>query len=233
MWVGYFLFYRSADRILCTSKKMQTEFFQNFHIPISKLYLLPNPINEKLVRSKAINTMRDSGNGICYIAAGRLTYQKGFDRLLQWFSKVDDNKSKLRIFGKGELEEKLKRKTKELGIDNRVYFSGYNDNPGSWIAGSDVYLLSSRWEGMPNIALEALACGTPVIATAASGGISDVKAQSKPGSVIVVSTEREFIKAMNNIHSKPSKSLSKSLLPKNYKLNNVIDLFTLWIDEIN
>ena len=106
------------------------------------------------------------------------------------------------------------------------FFVGYIDKPWDMIAASDVFLLPSRWEGMPNAVLESLVCGTRVIATAESGGIQELSKSSKEGAIIVTSSEIEFCKEMEKI--KPGKviKLKDSLLPEMYYLDNALEVFS-------
>ena len=117
-------------------------------------------------------------------------------------------------------------------IQNRVKFIGFCDNPWQWYAGADVFLLSSRWEGMPNSVLESLTCGTPVIATEESGGIKEITEQKINNSVVIVSGEQQFVKAMNSVKIKNQNNQSDSLLPERYKRENVIHIIEGWLDEI-
>ena len=83
---------------------------------------------------------------------------------------------------------------------------------------------------MPNAALEALACGTSIIATAESGGIYEVSLEASDGSVIVANNGSQFIAAMKKVSV--SDLLKPSLLPEKYKLDNVIDKFAELIDKL-
>jgi len=220
MHIGYRWTYRTANKIFCTSQRMIDEFTHDFNLPISKLQLLPNLVNDKLIRLSLTSMPNYRNNVVNFIAMGRLTHQKGFDRLLQWFSKLENKKSILRILGNGPLEDDLKYLTKKLNLTERVFFCGYIDNPWEKIAASDVFLLPSRWEGMSNAALEALVCGTPVIATAESGGIAELSIYTKKSNVTVTSTTDEFIQEMEKVRSRNIKSPDSSLLPPIYSMEN-------------
>jgi len=228
---GYRWIYNYAERVLCTSEKMRNEFICSFNISRSKTYILPNPVDEDYIRSSFAGMKLKKNNNINFIAAGRLVYQKGFDRLLFWFSCVKDTKSNLIIFGDGPLKEELQKTSEDLGISNRVIFMSFSDDFWKWVAMADVFLLSSRWEGMPNVVLEALACGTPVISTAESGGILEISMNTYGSYVTVASTQEDFIEAMNNVRLNTSLSPSVSLLPNYYHLDNVISIIEEWLDS--
>jgi glycosyltransferase involved in cell wall biosynthesis len=231
MKFGYFFLYRFADRILCTSVRMKNEFIDNFHIPSGKIYILPNPVDDVLIRKAvSLNSISVNRKGVCFVASGRLVHQKGFDRLLHWFSKLKDKTSSLIILGNGPMEQELKSLATELSIDDRVVFTGFCDNPWKWYASADAFLLSSRWEGMSNAALEALACGTKVIATSDSGGISEVLDQACTGAVTVVATEALFQKKMDAVQeSRKQGVIGDSLLPELYRLKSVVDQMEKWL----
>jgi len=225
----YWLLYRKADRLICTSKRMRGEFISDFMVHDDLIEILPNPVDLQKIHKLFLPIKRFDKGGPCFIASGRLIYQKGFDRLLYWFNKLENKKSTLIILGEGDLKSILIKKVKMLNLKNRVKFVGFCDNPWQWYNGADVFLLSSRWEGMPNSVLESLACGTMVIATEESGGIKEI-VDDKVDSVIVAANPQEFIYSMNNVNIKNNKTLLKSLLPEKYKKENVVHVLESWLD---
>jgi glycosyltransferase involved in cell wall biosynthesis len=214
--------YRKADKLICSSFRMKEEFVSKFSVSDEIIEVIPNPIDVNKLRFSALPKERFDNGGVCYVASGRLTYQKGFERLLDWFNLLGNKKSTLVILGDGKLKEQLIIISESLGIQDRVKFLGFCNNPWKWYAGADVFLLPSYWEGMPNVALEALACGIPVIATAESGGINEVKNQAKSGALTVVKDEVDFIKAMNEAIPNNTSKLCNSLLPSSYELDSVL-----------
>lgn len=99
------------------------------------------------------------------VAVGRLSDQKGFDMLIDAFANVLKKRdAKLVIFGEGELREKLQGKIDQYGITQSVDLAGYTDNPIAEIKQADLFVLSSRFEGSPNVLVEAMSVGCKVIA---------------------------------------------------------------------
>jgi glycosyltransferase involved in cell wall biosynthesis len=222
--------YKNADKVFCTSLKMKNEFLNDFLISSSLISILPNPVDvEKiLVNSKSVKRF-DIG-GICYIASGRLKFQKGFDHLLKWFAEIEDSQATLVILGDGPLRDILREQTFSLDVQNRVKFLGFCDNPWEWYAGADVFLLSSRWEGLPNVVLESLAAGTPAIVTAKSGGVKEIFDQKINDNIIIAEDKKQFINAMKVTKIKNQNKQYSSLLPKKFEMNNVIKLLEGWLD---
>jgi glycosyltransferase involved in cell wall biosynthesis len=228
---GYKMYYRRADLVICSSERMSKELANNFGVPIKKLRILPNPVDEKSIRKHAVNECLCEGKGVRFVAAGRLIEQKGFDRLLEIFAELRDPVAQLIIVGDGPKAGELARQARQLGIEGQVKFTGFVDNPWVYFAASDAFLLPSRWEGMPNAALEALALGVPVIATPESGGVAELSAASRPGAVTVAVVGRPFVQAMRQVVSNQLRGLRPSLLPSKYELESAISTFECWLDQ--
>ena len=105
------------------------------------------------------------------IYVGRLTYQKDPQRLMRLCARLKESKPDLKaaVVGTGELEEETKALCAQLGLQENVQFLGFQSNPIKMIADSKALVLTSRWEGTPMCALEALALGTPVVSTPSDG----------------------------------------------------------------
>lgn len=102
-------------------------------------------------------------------AVGSLEYQKGFDVLLSAFAYLLDPTLHLIILGEGALRVQLKNQCLALGIEQRVHMPGFVKRPSDVISQAELFVLSSRWEGFPNVLLEALSTGTPVVAADCDG----------------------------------------------------------------
>ena len=105
------------------------------------------------------------------IYLGRLTYQKDPQRLMRLCARLKERKPDLKvaIVGAGELEEEVKALCAQLGLQDNVQFLGFQSNPIKMVSDSKAMILTSRWEGTPMCALEAMALGTPVVSTPSDG----------------------------------------------------------------
>jgi glycosyltransferase involved in cell wall biosynthesis len=221
--VAYRLLYRRAEMVLCSSERMAAEFATRFSVAPEKLHILPNPVDEAAIRANASPPIRAPGEGPRFVAAGRLTRQKGFDRLIEWLAELPD--AHLTLLGAGSDEAALRAAASRSGLESRVNFTGHVANPWAYMAGADALVVPSRWEGLPNVSLEALSCGTPVIATTESGGIAEIAHAAPPGAVTVTAAGAPFVAAMRAVTPSPRERLRPSLLPPAYRLDDVAARF--------
>jgi glycosyltransferase involved in cell wall biosynthesis len=233
MWLAYRVIYRYADRLLVTSQRMRKEFIAEFRLSPRMIHVSTNPIDENEILQASVKPDDVASSALRYIACGRLTYQKGFDRLLEWFAELDIPNATLTIVGDGEKFEELKRLSSSLAIADRVTFTGFMSEPWEKFMSADVLLLPSRWEGMPNVALEALVCGVPVIATPESGGIAELADISELGAVKVVQAGRPFLDAMRNVIPRDRTKSFESMLPPQYRCEFVVERLLSWLNEID
>ena len=105
------------------------------------------------------------------LAMGRLTKQKGFDLLLRAFAKISPNCPDwiVQIWGYGPLQESLEKLRDELNLKDKVQFPGLTKKPYDIMTNADIFVMSSRWEGLPMVLGEAMACGMPVICFSCHG----------------------------------------------------------------
>ncbi len=222
--LAYRYLYRHASRVVCPATYLAEELVTEYGIARDRITVLPNPVDEVSLRAAAVPSRRVPGDGPRFIAIGRLTEQKGYDRLLEDFARLPPG-AQLTIFGEGELQAALERQIERLGLKRQVALAGFEPQPAPWLAGADALLLSSRWEGLPNVALEALACGVRVIATPEAGGIGEIAECAELGAVTIVSSGSAFVSAMMGVTPQPDNALRTSLLPETYRLHRVADAF--------
>jgi glycosyltransferase involved in cell wall biosynthesis len=165
----------SADRIVCVSQGV-AEFCRRRGFAADKLVVIPNGIELSAWSNATATDLQALGVGPgrqALLFIGRLDKQKGLDRLFQelptLFRELPDHD--LLVIGEGPLKPALSRYVRRHKIETRVHFAGWQDNVPAIMAAADVLVLPSRWEGMPNVILEAMAAGKPVIATQAQGTV--------------------------------------------------------------
>lgn len=168
-----------SDRLVCVDDKVRHAFRENYCFPIRKLGIVRNGADLKRFLSL---TRRAPGNTLTFGSIGRLEPVKGYSTLLRAFAVLhrEDSRVRLRLLGDGTLRTDLQALAKNLSISNAVSFEGFSLDTPSFLAGIDIYVLSSLSEGLPLTLLEAMAAGLPIVATAV-GGVPELIERSKCG----------------------------------------------------
>lgn len=175
------LLYRRTQRYIAVSEAIRSDMNRSFGIPGDKMVTIYNGVDLDLLARLAAEpapegSLRLSASAGCTIVtSGRLTKQKGHALLLQAFSRVRrEAPCRLVILGEGELRGELEQLAAQLGIAGEVLFAGWQQNPFRLLAGADLFVLCSEYEGFPNALLEAMALGLPVISTDCPTGPSEL-----------------------------------------------------------
>ena len=153
-----------------------------------RVVVIPNAVALPLPQGEPRIAVRDvvaPGRRIL-LAAGRLTGQKGFDRLLDGFAQVAPRHPdwRLVVLGKGALRGALQAQAERLGVGGLVHFPGHAGNAAEWYRAADAFVLSSRYEGFPNVLLEAMAHGCAVIGTDCNTGPRDIIRDGEDGLLV-------------------------------------------------
>ncbi|HEV7123721.1 MAG TPA: glycosyltransferase [Rhodanobacter sp.] len=159
--------YRRADMVVVVSSGVAQDL-RSLGIPNDQIRVIHNPVDPERLRYLAgAGPVLPNLDGAPYvIALGRLTEAKDHPTLLRAYAASKLRQShRLVIVGEGEERANLERVIHELGIAERVLLAGPLDNPFRMLAGAALLVLPSRWEGYPNVLLEALALNVPVVAT--------------------------------------------------------------------
>jgi glycosyltransferase involved in cell wall biosynthesis len=173
--------YPRADRVICQSPAMAKDLTQELEIAEARLAVLPNPVDVDGIRNAAGEYLWN-GPGPHLLAVGRLSREKGFDVLLRALLAVRERfpHADLTIAGAGPEERALKAQCRKLGLEAAVRFAGYIERPSAYFPGATAFVLSSRYEGLPNALLEAAAGRLPIVASPASEGVVDLL-RGQPG----------------------------------------------------
>lgn len=175
-WLILFkIFYKRLDLIVCQSNSMMKDLHQNFGVPINKILVINNPVDTLLVNKKSNENIdiffnKEELNLICL---ARLSHEKGLDILIEAVALLPNLPIRLRIVGCGPLEQELKLHAQKYNVHRQIDFLGFLENPYPLLKASDFFILSSRFEGFPNVILESMVCGTMVISMPSAGGLRD------------------------------------------------------------
>lgn len=172
-------FYPLADGIIAVSKAVAEDLSQTAKISIDHIKVIYNPVITPLLRKKAKVPLKhpwfvDNAPPVI-LAVGSLTMQKDFKSLIEAFAYVRrTHAARLLILGEGEERRELETLVKKRNLQNAVMLPGFVPNPYPYMISSSVFVLPSRWEGLPGVLIEALFCGIPIVATDCPGGTREI-----------------------------------------------------------
>jgi glycosyltransferase involved in cell wall biosynthesis len=183
--------YPTADAIIAVSEGVREDIVNALQLPTEKTVAILNPVDLQHIRMRAAEALpEDSGlqDGCRFVlAAGKLEPQKDYITLVRAFAMARNRRdTRLVILGEGSLGGKLRTLAEELGISDLVLLPGFVANPYAYMRRATVFVLSSAWEGCPNVLLEALACGCPIVSTDCPSGPKEILANGKYGALVPV-----------------------------------------------
>lgn len=146
----------------------------------AKAIVIPNPIAAAHLREQA------GGDTANFVAVGRLVEQKGFDLLIEAFARIAEKLPQWRlvIWGEGDGRPALERQVETLGLQDRIALPGLSGSARGWIDDADIFVLSSRYEGFPNVLGEAMAAGIPPIAFDCPFGPAEIIVDGQDGLIV-------------------------------------------------
>lgn len=178
--IDRFLF-NFTDRIVCNSEEIKKIYLERLKGNENKFVVIYNGLEIERYEGLFENEEIKKGFGIkeekIVITGGRLSFEKNLETFLFAAKKVKDRYERVKflIIGEGREKDKLLKMTKELNLENDVIFTGYREDLPELIKISEIVVLTSLWEGMPNLILEGMICKKPVICTKFGGAKEIIK----------------------------------------------------------
>lgn len=169
--------YRRADLVICQSDHMRETLIREFNLPRNKVARIYNPVDIASIAKSATQVPSPfPDGGLNLVAAGRLSHEKGFDLLLRAMPRVREVFPGViaTLVGEGPEFSALQTLCRELNLESCVKFVGAQRNPYPFLKHADLVVLPSRTEAFPNVVLEAIALGTPVVAANCCGALSEI-----------------------------------------------------------
>ncbi|WP_267402835.1 MULTISPECIES: glycosyltransferase [unclassified Chryseobacterium] len=224
----FYNFYNNYQRIIAQSDDMRKDLIDNFNIKQGKIVKINNPVDFDFIDAKlAVSTKPESFkyNYKNVVAIGNLSARKGFDNLLKVFSRLKNENIILHILGDGHDREILHQMKDFLGL-KQVIFHGRQENPYQFLKYADLFILSSRYEGFPNVLLEAGACGTYSLANNCPGGINEIIQDNTNGEIADIENHEDFSrKILQILHRDHDKDAIKNSIRSRFSKNIILDKY--------
>lgn len=181
--------YPQADRMIAISQGVKTDMVRHLGMPPERIQVVHNPLvtpgMEVRARQLTGHPWLDAATVPVILSAGRLTPSKGFPVLMRAFAALRRQREcRLIILGEGPERRTLERLASDLGITDDVLLPGYQRDPIPWMAHAAVFALASRYEGLGNVLVEAMAVGTPVVSTDCPGGPAEILENGRYGPLV-------------------------------------------------
>lgn len=193
--------YPWADAIVSVSNGVADDLTAFAGIPRERITTIYNPVLIPDLRTKARapfdHAWFQPGAPPVVLGVGRLIPQKDFPTLLRAFARVlVQRQARLVILGEGRLRAELAILASTLGITADVALPGFVENPYAYMARAAVFALSSSYEGLPNVVIEALACGCPVVSTDCPSGPAEILDGGRYGRLVPIGNDIELARAI-------------------------------------
>ncbi|GAB0157055.1 N-acetylgalactosamine-N,N'-diacetylbacillosaminyl -diphospho-undecaprenol 4-alpha-N-acetylgalactosaminyltransferase [Chryseobacterium sp. Alg-005] len=224
----FYSFYNNYQKIIAQSDDMMNDLMKNFNVKSDKIIKINNPVDFDFIDQKLTISQKPESFKYNYknvVAIGNLSSRKGFDNLLKVFSRLKNENILLHILGDGKDREILHQMKEFLGL-KKVFFHGRQENPYQFLKYADLFILSSRYEGFPNVLLEAGACGTYSLANNCPGGITEIIQNRINGEISDIENHEDFSqRIMSILHQSYDKEAIRSSIKTRFSKNIILDKY--------
>lgn len=200
--------YPAADGVVAVSKGIANDLKQLGTLDERNVRVIYNPANIAVIRRMSMQPLAHEwfrkGAPPVILAIGRLAEQKDFPMLIRAFALLRRNRSaRLVILGEGRLGESLQRLAESLGVADDFLLAGFVENPYQYMQCSSLVAVSSKWEGMINVLIEALTVGTPVVSTDCHSGPAEILEGGRFGRLVPLGDTDAFAAALEETLDDP------------------------------
>ena len=200
--------YRMSQGIIAVSEGVAEELSAMDHTLSEKVQVIPTPVISEEVLAQAEEPVDHPWfahkEKPVVLSAGRLEGHKGFSVLLKAFKRMRARvDARLVVLGDGSRRHQLLQEVERLGLGRDVAFLGFKRNPFAFMKRADLFVLASEYEGLPNVIVQAMALGAPIVSTDCKTGPSEILCNGKYGRLVPVGDEVALAQAMQETLQEP------------------------------
>jgi glycosyltransferase involved in cell wall biosynthesis len=201
--------YPLADAVIAPSDGVGEDLIRHAAVAREQLHVIPNPIVNERLHALATAPLEDpwmhDRSVPVILGAGSLDPRKDFATLIRAFADLRTRRrARLVILGRGRERDRLLELARELGVADDVKLPGFEPNPYRWMARASVFALTSRREGSGAVLVEAMACGTPVVATDCPSGPGEILDSGRYGELVSVGDSEAVAAALRRSLDDPT-----------------------------
>jgi glycosyltransferase involved in cell wall biosynthesis len=224
----YKKFYKRFDVIIAQSEDMYLDLIKNYNVLEENLIKINNPVDTATILSNAKEPKLYEKGTKNIVCVGHLSYQKGYDFLVSSLLNLEDHHWKCHVIGRdaGEMENIQKILEENPHLKEKIILHGFQSNPFNFLKNADLFVLSSRFEGFPNVMIEAGTYGLPIVAFDNPGGMAEILNDERLG-ILAKSNDTEDLSKC--IHQALSNTYDKTYISQTYikrfGLNTIIQKY--------
>lgn len=225
--------YRRADAIVAQTRASAEDLAGVIGLPAEQIDVIGNPAPDKAPLSDTAPHPWFDGGDPVILGIGRLEKQKNFALLLEAFTRVKGPpRPRLLILGEGSQKAELVALAETLGVADRVAFTGQVADVHDYLARAALFVQSSNFEGFPNALLEALAAGTPVVATDCLTGPRELLDEGRLGELVPVGDADAMATAITRTLAHPGSSRQRKSRAADFTLDSVTERFERLLKDV-
>lgn len=201
--------YPEAAAVIAVSRRVEDELVDPIGLDRTQIFTLHNPVVDDHLRDGAREELRhpwfNEGEPPVILGVGRLAPQKDFATLIRAFARLRESRqARLLILGEGSERPALQQLATELGVQDDMDLVGFVTNPFPYMVRASVMVLSSEYEGLPGVLIQAMACGCPVISTDCPGGSAEILENGHLGALVKVRDDEGMARAIGSELDRPT-----------------------------
>jgi glycosyltransferase involved in cell wall biosynthesis len=212
------LTYRFADEVTAVSEGVRNELIGLLRLAPSRVRVVYNPVVTPDILALAAEPAGHPwfNDGVpVVLGAGRFVPQKDFATLIRAFAKVREHRpARLVLLGEGPLRRQLEQLADQLDLRDSVWMPGFDKNPFRYMSRCSVFVLSSRFEGLPGVLIQAMACGCPVVSTDCPAGPAEIIASGVSGFLVPVGDVAALADRIAHILDHPGEAQQMGVLAR-------------------
>lgn len=223
--------YHRGDRVVAVSQGAADDLLASVGLPQGRVEVLANPVAVNDIARRAQEPLEHPwfapGEPPVLLGVGRLNRQKDFPNLLRAFARVLRRRdARLMILGEGQDRDALQKLADDLGVADRLAMPGFVDNPFAYMRRAAVFVLSSRWEGLPGALVEAMACGCPVVSTDCPSGPQEILEGGRYGPLVPVDDDEALAGAiLATLERPPQREALAASVAQRYSAERIADRY--------
>ena len=232
-WIKYIFrnlfikFYDKSDHVINQCSSMKDDIIKIYPKIKKKTSVIYNPISENIldfVNNYGLNKVKKKNYLLC---VGRLEHQKAFHYAIEGFARISDKFQylRLKIIGQGSQLKELKKVAAEFGVEEKVDFEGFQKEIIPYYLNAKVTILTSQYEGFPNVLIESIVLGTPVVSFDCSSGPSEIVNEGINGYLVKYRNVEDLQNKLLVTIKKKFSTQKMSLTVEKYKSTNIIKLY--------